>query len=150
MSISAVCICVLFHTPYILSCDMENSFFAQRTSRCRDTDNKSLTYRNAIVTGIIKFPNIACRYGAVRLPLLGKTVRSPPNALKRPTKNNCECGNLRSVSPSRCGWNRRIKSNAIPKITTNEIHAKEKTKNPSTLGWYSSLLPVEEFVWLVE
>ena len=41
LSISAVCICVLFHTPYILSYDMENSFFAQRTSRCRDTDNKA-------------------------------------------------------------------------------------------------------------
>ena len=53
-------------------------------------------YLNAIVSGIRKFPRMACRNGAVLFGMDAKTTNTPFRASKNPMRNNCHCGNLRS------------------------------------------------------
>ena len=55
-------------------------------------------YLKSMVSGIMKFPKIACKNGAVREGGDAKTTSIPLSASKTPISSSCHCGNLRSFS----------------------------------------------------
>ncbi len=102
----------------------------------------------------MKLPRMACRKGAVRIGGDANTTKTPFKASKTPINTSCHCGKrmssfcvmkLNTCSPFRVfatSWS-TIKTAVIdPKITTNDIDAKLRTKKGSIVGIYDEAEPL--------
>jgi len=85
-----------------------------------------------MVSGIRKFPRMACRNGAVLFGMDAKTTNTPFRASKNPIRKNCHCGKVRSslvmyLDPVKA-LTIAVTIVASANITTKENDAKLKTK----------------------
>lgn len=89
-------------------------------------------YLSSIVKGMVIFPSIACRKGAVRLDEAEKTTSIPLKASHTPINNNCHWGNFRfsfMVLKSNIAVT-RVQS---PNTMTNAVEAKLSIKKLSMI-----------------